>query len=585
MELTKEIKCPLCNRPVTLKVESENINCINCKKKYIYKYCQECSQIIFFNKINYDGYNIQCPYVSCNATSCTVICENKNCNKKIFFKIKYSQGDAINCSNCKCNFKKVKCPDPNCTKNIILDLNFLEGHPLVCKHNDGNFIFQKVGCWYCGRHCVWNNSKGKYYIEGQMIICPYKECERITNKVICPKCLNSSIMPKGNLDMGKKISCCTKGCGNIYNIYFCPYCKKTNYGNGSPIAGTNLICNFCKESFCFVNCFYCKQINFWKKGNNYLPCQTVICSNENCRKKSALIPCSHCKRTNHFSRGVFILGQKYVCSYQECKNEFVILYCGNCNMTHIKQANLDPKVLYTCDICKNNMPTVQCPKCYKFCCLGNNTNIETHSTFKCPYEKCGQIFYYYICHFCKHDFNTDTYTCTNLKCPFQNCNKTYTYFKCKKCLKDNYIENTDNNGMDCEEINCSFCNENNEISNQPDSNKCFNVKKVYITQGENYNFDNPEEDPYDRSIINSLIPTKIYEIPITENNNSMNKSENARKCVICLTNETKWILAPCGHKCLCSRCGDNEKNIIQKYNKCPICKELIIGVLDKIIDD
>jgi ribosomal protein L37AE/L43A len=32
--LSKEIKCPKCNRPVTLKVDSEIINCNNCKRQY-----------------------------------------------------------------------------------------------------------------------------------------------------------------------------------------------------------------------------------------------------------------------------------------------------------------------------------------------------------------------------------------------------------------------------------------------------------------------------------------------------------------------------------------------------------------------
>ena len=585
--LSKEIKCPICNRPVTLKVDSEFINCNNCKKKYIYKYCLECSQIIFFNKIDYDEYNIQCPYISCRAIYATVKCENNNCNKKIFYKKKYFQGDTIVCLNCKASFKKIRCPNLDCNRNIVTDLNFLEGHPLKCQHENGTFVFQKVGCWFCGRHCVWNNSKGKYYIEGQMIVCPYKECQRITYKVICPKCLNSSVFPKVNIDMGKKLTCLTKGCENVYNIYFCPYCKKTNYGDGSPIAGTNLTCNFCKESFYFVICFYCKQINFWKKPNTYLPCQTVVCANENCKKKSALVPCPCCKKINHFSRGVFILGQKYSCSYRECKNEFIILYCGKCNRTHIKPFNLEPNLLYICDNCKNFMPTIQCQKCHKFCCLGNsNTKIETHSILKCPYEKCGQIFYYYKCHFCHHDFNTDTYTKSNLKCPFQNCGKTFTYFKCKKCQQENYIENVDNNRMDCDEINCSHCNEINEIINQPDKNKIIYTKKVYISQGEKIDFDNPEEDPYDRLIINSLIPTKIYEIPFTTSlSSALDDSETSKKCVICLENEKKFILAPCGHKCICERCGVDEKYIIQKYIQCPICKETIIGALDKIIDD
>ena len=149
--LSKEIKCPLCNRPVTLKVDSEIINCSNCKGRYIYKYCLECSSIIYFTKIDYDGYNIQCPYVSCGAIGCTVKCEK--CNKKIFYKNKYSQGDKIKCSNCQNVFKKVRCPYSDCQNSIILGPDFLEGHPLKCDHHkDGPFYFQKVGCWYCGRH-------------------------------------------------------------------------------------------------------------------------------------------------------------------------------------------------------------------------------------------------------------------------------------------------------------------------------------------------------------------------------------------------------------------------------------------------
>ncbi len=91
-----------------------------------------------------------------------------------------------------------------CDKNIIKDLNFFEGNPLECQHNGNKFVFQKVGCWYCGSYCVWDNNKGKYYIEGQMINCPYKDCERVSNKVICPKCLNTSVITKGKLEMGKK---------------------------------------------------------------------------------------------------------------------------------------------------------------------------------------------------------------------------------------------------------------------------------------------------------------------------------------------------------------------------------------------
>ena len=53
-----------------------------------------------------------------------------------------------------------------------------------------------------------------------------------------------------------------------------------------------------------------------------------------------------------------------------------------------------------------------------------------------------------------------------------------------------------------------------------------------------------------------------------------------KNCVICMTNPIEWILAPCGHKCLCPTCGK-----LYKEDKCPICKEHIIGILEKVIDD
>ena len=582
MEYTlKRIKCPYCIKEVALNSDSEIINCNNCKKDYSFIKCIECSKIIFFEKIEKDSYNIQCPYISCGQINCIIKCENKECRKKITYKKNIFQGDEIKCSNCQYKFKKVKCPSKKCSKYIIYDNNdFLEGHSIQCKHGENVLIFQKVGCWHCGRHCIWNNSKGKFYIQGQMIICPYRECERASNKVICPKCLTPTAITKGNLDMGKKIMC--NKCNNIYNIYFCPFCKKTDYGNGNPIAGTNIICKYCKGAFCFINCFFCKQINFWKNPNNYLPCQTVICVNEGCKKKNALILCPSCKQINYFSKGVFILGQKYICSYRECKKEFSILYCGKCNKTHVKQADLDPKIFYTCEICKNLMPTIQCPKCFKFCVLENDSKILNHSNFKCPYKDCGQIFYYYLCPFCNHDFNTDTDISVNLKCPFQNCNKIYTYFKCKKCQKENYIEKIDNNQMEFEEFNCLYCNENNEIINNHTHDLLINLKKTNIKQGEKYVFDNPEEDDYDRSVINSLIHIKEYEIPFIENENSISeKDKHTSMCVVCLSKEIEWILVPCGHKCVCQDCG---RIIKERDKKCPICKQEIIGALDKVID-
>ena len=584
--LDKEINCPGCNSVILINVKSEDITCQNCKKNFIYKFCPECSQIIFFNKIDYDGYNIHCPYISCRAVSCSVKCIK--CNKKIFFNsnYKYSQGEEVECKDCKISFKKIKCPFLGCNINIEQNKSFCEGNQLKCEHNGVPFYFQKLGCWYCGRHCVWNNSNGKIYIEGQEIQCPYKDCGKTTNKICCPKCLKTSVIAKANLEMGKKINCLIHNCNNTYNIYFCPYCKKTGYGDGSTLVGKNNICKFCDKSFCFVNCFYCKQINFWKEPKKYIPCQTVVCSNEYCQKKSAIIQCPFCQKTNHFTKGVYGLGKEYACSYRECKKEFIILYCGKCNMTHIKSPNLSPEIMFTCDNCKGIMPTVQCPnpKCLKFCVpIDYNAKLESCSIIKCPYSSCGQVFYYYRCPFCKRDFNTNTFSSINIKCPFKKCSKSFSYFMCKRCGKENYNKSDENKmDVDTEEIECQFCKEKNIISDNPDSTKIINVKKVFMEQGEKYNFDNPEEDPYDRKIIDNLIKTKVYDIMSKKIPNEDEGNKDQKLCVICMTNKIEWILAPCGHKCLCPSCGLTYKT---NNKNCPICKEPIIGILEKVIDD
>ena len=589
--LDKETQCPICNQLIIFNVKSEDISCNNCKKNFMYKFCPECNQIIFFNKIEYDGYNIFCPYISCHATTCSVKCTK--CNKKIFFntKYKYYQGDEVECKECKFSFKKVKCPCLDCPKSFELPIDYCEGNQLKCDH-DGKggsapLYFQKLGCWYCGRHCVWNNSKGKVYIEGQEIQCPYKECGNVTNKIVCPKCKQMTPIVKANLEMGKKINCLMKNCNTTYNIYFCPFCKKSGYGDGSPIAGKKITCQNCDKSFYFVNCFYCKQINFWKEPKKYIPCQTIVCNNDYCNKTSALIQCPFCQKVNHFTKGVFGLGKEYSCSYTQCKKEFTILYCGNCNMTQIKSPTLSPDVLFTCDICKKYMPTVQCPSCMKFCSPNNNgMKLKNCSIIKCPYSSCGKIFYYYICPFCKHDFNSNTYSNLNIKCPFKKCNKSFSYFICKNCNNENYKRsNEDSMEVDIEEMFCENCKEKNSIANSPENNNFIEVKKANIVQGEKYIFDKPEEDPYDRRIIDNLIKTKIYDIMINKINDEDEENKENKLCVICMTNPIEWILAPCGHKCLCSgpNCGQVYKN--NPGRNCPICKEKIIGILEKVIDD
>ena len=86
--------------------------------------------------------------------------------------------------------------------------------------------------------------------------------------------------------------------------------------------------------------------------------------------------------------------------------------------------------------------------------------------------------------------------------------------------------------IDSEEMTCENCGAKNIISNSPENNIYIEMKKANIVQGEKYIFDKPEEDPYDRLIIDNLIKTKIYDIIINKKNNEDEENKDNKVCVI-----------------------------------------------------
>ena len=58
------------------------------------------------------------------------------------------------------------------------------------------------------------------------------------------------------------------------------------------------------------------------------------------------------------------------------------------------------------------------------------------------------------------------------------------------------------------------------------------------------------------------------------------KEEEKPNCVICMNEEAKIILCPCGHKCVCGACFNS---INSRYPKrCPICRKNFIGKIDQV---
>ncbi len=78
---------------------------------------------------------------------------------------------------------------------------------------------------------------------------------------------------------------------------------------------------------------------------------------------------------------------------------------------------------------------------------------------------------------------------------------------------------------------------------------------------------------YRRSIFRREPRVNNQEINNLEINNQENSTDKLY-CVICLTNERKYIVTPCNHFCLCNQCSLK----IRDENKCPICRKTNIKI-------
>lgn len=51
------------------------------------------------------------------------------------------------------------------------------------------------------------------------------------------------------------------------------------------------------------------------------------------------------------------------------------------------------------------------------------------------------------------------------------------------------------------------------------------------------------------------------------------------ECVVCMSDESTQIMAPCGHRCMCKACCEH----LQRINKkCPICRRDVVQVIENV---
>ena len=67
-----------------------------------------------------------------------------------------------------------------------------------------------------------------------------------------------------------------------------------------------------------------------------------------------------------------------------------------------------------------------------------------------------------------------------------------------------------------------------------------------------------------------------------DKNTSVNDiSQQENLCTLCMTNQSKMIFAPCGHKCCCEECYNKYNNNNQLRN-CPLCRQPVVSAISKV---
>ena len=62
------------------------------------------------------------------------------------------------------------------------------------------------------------------------------------------------------------------------------------------------------------------------------------------------------------------------------------------------------------------------------------------------------------------------------------------------------------------------------------------------------------------------------------------KNQEKKECVICMENEPEVVFGPCGHKCICEQCYEQNNTPGKPFKSCPICRKTIDTVIRKVYE-
>jgi hypothetical protein len=618
----ERITCPKCLEPVNIKLFSLNVSngnniehksyvisdflrlsCEKCLLDFTFITCVYCNKKIFMKihpkNVQYnglDGYNIKCPYQSCGKTFYFSKCPNCQTEKKYEQSIK--EGNIIICSNEKCKFQyiQVNCPIKYCTDLLSSGkpkffTNFPIGIMLLHKNE---IMYQKINCYYCCRPIVFPSTKNykNKYCEAQKVECPYKDCKKSFNRIICPKCSEEIYINDGWYQMGSKIKC--HKCNECFGKILCPACGKMNICYQKFFKSGHMKCGYnnCLKDINMINCLFCRKLNVLSQETQ-ISGQVIKCGY--CNNTFNEIFCPFCKKTNPFPLADFSFGKVYKCQYLTCMKEFQILICPKCQIHSFTTEKQEGQAL-KCEKCQTLYMNWGCPFCKSnIMDKGDKgTSLSWGRMIRCPSESCKKVYCFIRCSGCKKlifSNENENFCGKAIKCPYLNC-KAYTLITfCSLCNVKTVYSGKKTNLKEGEIIHCENCKKNYNFQRN-DILYNGNLKVLEQINGKAIDFGVGEADENYLAIQELFFPVKNNNYPsifISEpsSGNSLDKFTYKSKnrvlgeCIVCHNNLKESVFFPCGHRCVCYNCA---VILFAVSKKCPKCNQEASCIIKKIYE-
>lgn len=573
-------KCKKCN------IVFCYILCVYCDKKIYMKIHPKC---LPYNGLN--GFNIYCPYETCRkifyftkCIKCQRIQKQKACIK---------EGSIITCEydDCKCEYIQISCPIKMCGDiNSCEKPKIFTNFPMGCMniHNQ-EVMFQKIACYYCWRPIVYlsNRAKKNKYIECQKIECPYSNCKKIFNRIICPHCYYENYIEGGWYKMGSRLKC--HKCKEYFGKIICPCCQKINVCENNYFRTGKMKCgiiNCLKENY-LINCLYCSKLNIF---NNKAPIngQTIKCGY--CYNIFNEVFCPFCRLINPFPLADFSFGKVYKCKYLNCLKEFQYLICPNCFLYTFTKENQEGKKL-KCDECNILFMNWGCPFC-KSNIMDKKSILHLGQMVKCPAKECGKIYSFLKCPKCKKlvfSKENEILLGKSVKCPYQGCGEYFLIIICPLCkIKAVYSGQK----IDYEEgknIYCPNCKGNFKfiVDKKIYDNKLTILEQIVGNTlkfgdgivDENYLF---KQNLFFIQIKKKIFPSQFASVPFDKNLIKLsNHNILLGDCIVCHNNVKESIFYPCAHRCVCYNCA---VLVFEMNKKCPKCNQPAKCIIKKVYE-